>query len=143
LQQPSEFAPVLPADFRVDQRKHRNSLLFSLLAGNCAYRDRFESDCVRHLNQFEFPKVFGWIVKSGLQCPRSGLSGHGLLRGTCLLLRSLWGGKRYRFLQRICLLLTQSGHSDLQTSIFSLAILTRTPNQLNRDSRVDGRNWLP
>jgi hypothetical protein len=25
-----------------------NSLLFSLLAGNCAYRDWFESDCVRH-----------------------------------------------------------------------------------------------
>ena len=47
------------------------------------------------------------------------------------------------FLQRIWLLLTQSGHSDLQTSIFSLAILTRTPKQLNRDSHVDGWNWLP
>ena len=25
-----------------------------------------------HLNQFEFPKVFGWFVKLGLQCPLSG-----------------------------------------------------------------------
>ena len=41
----------------------------------------------------------------------------------------------HRLLQRKRRLLSQSGHSDLQTSIFSLAILTRTPNQLNEDNR--------
>ena len=46
--QPSEFAPVLPAESRVNQRKHGNSLFFSLLAGNSRTGDGFEIDCVRH-----------------------------------------------------------------------------------------------
>jgi hypothetical protein len=62
----------LPLDFKPINETRQNSLLFSLIAGNCAYRDRFDSDWVRHLNQFEFPKVFGRIVKPGLQCPLFG-----------------------------------------------------------------------
>ena len=36
-----------------------------------------------------------------------------------------WGKSGHDVLHCTCLLLTQSGHSDLQTSIFSLAILTK------------------